>query len=103
MQGASGLAKDTYKFAAVSLTLASVCTALAQVMQVTSLACMQLLTHISTQFSSQQCSFSSRPLAVQPQLYWRQEGLGCLQSEQSNWAFAIQYIVHTHDACQLCS
>ena len=36
MQGASGLAKDTYKFVAVSLTLASICTALAQVMQVRS-------------------------------------------------------------------
>ena len=51
MQGASGLAKDTYKFVAVSLTLASVCTALAQVMQVTSLTCMQLLAHISTQLT----------------------------------------------------
>ena len=35
MQGASGLASDTYKFVAVSLTLASVCTGLAQIMQVT--------------------------------------------------------------------
>lgn len=35
MQGASGLATDTYKFVAVSLTLASVCTGLAQIMQVT--------------------------------------------------------------------
>lgn len=34
MQGASGLARDTYKFVAVSLTLASVCTALAQSTQV---------------------------------------------------------------------
>ncbi|KAL0021945.1 hypothetical protein WJX79_010633 [Trebouxia sp. C0005] len=34
MQGASGLAIDTYKFVAVSLTLASVCTGLAQIMQV---------------------------------------------------------------------
>ena len=34
MQGASGLARDTYKFVAVSLTLASVCTALAQITQV---------------------------------------------------------------------
>ena len=34
MQGASGLAKDTYKFVAVSLTLASVCTGMAQVTQV---------------------------------------------------------------------
>ena len=34
MQGASGLATDTYKFVAVSLTLASVCTGLAQIMQV---------------------------------------------------------------------
>lgn len=33
MQGASGLAQDTYKFVAVSLTLASVCTALAQISQ----------------------------------------------------------------------
>lgn len=33
MQGASGLARDTYKFVAVSLTLASVCTALAQITQ----------------------------------------------------------------------
>ena len=33
MQGASGLARDTYKFVAVSLTLASVCTALAQISQ----------------------------------------------------------------------
>lgn len=35
MQGASGLATDTYKFVAVSLTLASVCTGLSQIMQVT--------------------------------------------------------------------
>lgn len=34
MHGASGLATDTYKFVAVSLTLASVCTGLAQIMQV---------------------------------------------------------------------
>ncbi|KAL3148833.1 hypothetical protein ABBQ32_001711 [Trebouxia sp. C0010 RCD-2024] len=34
MQCASGLARDTYKFVAVSLTLASVCTALAQITQV---------------------------------------------------------------------
>lgn len=34
MQGASGLARDTYQFVAVSLTLASVCTALAQISQV---------------------------------------------------------------------
>ena len=34
MQGASGLARDTYKFVAVSLTLASVCTGLAHIMQV---------------------------------------------------------------------
>ncbi|DBA74283.1 TPA: hypothetical protein ACH3X1_011064 [Trebouxia sp. C0004] len=34
MQGASGLATDTYQFVAVSLTLASVCTGLAQIMQV---------------------------------------------------------------------
>lgn len=33
MQCASGLARDTYKFVAVSLTLASVCTALAQITQ----------------------------------------------------------------------
>lgn len=33
MQGASGLARDTYQFVAVSLTLASVCTALAQISQ----------------------------------------------------------------------
>ena len=34
MQGASGLAKDTYKFVAVSLTLATVCTSFAQLLQV---------------------------------------------------------------------
>lgn len=34
MQGASGLAKDTYKFVAVSLTLATVCTSFAQILQV---------------------------------------------------------------------
>lgn len=34
MQGASGLAQDTYKFAAISLTLATVCTGAAQASQV---------------------------------------------------------------------
>lgn len=38
MQGASGLASDTYKFVAVSLTLATVCTSLAQSLQVSTVA-----------------------------------------------------------------
>lgn len=39
MQGASGLAKDTYKFVAVSLTLATVCTSFAQLLQASQTAC----------------------------------------------------------------
>ena len=39
LQGASGLAQDTYKFVAVSLTLATVCTSFAQLLQASQTAC----------------------------------------------------------------
>ena len=53
MQGASGLARDTYKFVAVSLTLASVCTALAQITQARLLSStLQLVCHSYVFFRS---------------------------------------------------